>query len=54
MAETKDTLKIELSTWKKNMEAKVLKVDVCKTKVMKFAVQSGQFVKSGKLHKLFV
>jgi len=37
MAETKEMLMVELSTWKKNMEAKVLRVNVGKTKVIKSA-----------------
>jgi len=48
MAETKEMLMVELSTWKKNMEAKELGVNVCKTKVIKSAAQSGQFIKSRK------
>src|SRR5271163_2891331 len=48
IAETKESLMLELSEWKKNMEAKGLRVNVGKTKVMKCAVQSGLVQKSGK------
>jgi len=48
IAETKELLMLELSVWKKNIEAKGLKLNIGKTKVMKCAVQSGQLEKSGK------
>jgi len=40
IAETKESLMLELSVWKKNIEAKGLKVNIGKTKVMKCTVQS--------------
>jgi hypothetical protein len=48
MAEAEEALLAKLAVWKQHMEAKGLRVNVAKTKVMKCAVQSGQVEKSGR------
>jgi len=48
MAETKEKLMAELMVWKNHMEAKGLRFNVSKTKVMRSKVESGPLEKSGK------
>jgi hypothetical protein len=48
MAETKEQLMEKLSRWKENMEAKGLRVNVAKTKVMKCCEREGWGEETGK------
>ena len=48
MAETKEELLERTRMWKRGMETKGLRVNMAKTKVLKFQTESGSSVSSGK------